>query len=309
MAEPARETWRRIERGLTRDVVDTAGEDVVEKRGERRIQRAKSISVVRMSGSFGVRIVSWRPRIGSREQRARHQICHQARRRQHRERPRNDLHTAGGDGGTNRIRVRLRVNERIRGSELLEAMHVAVADHRLAVPVRPPFREGVEVHVRREHRIPLDGVEQACVLRQATAQRAAGWKERMRRDDETPFVLLQTRQVGKRIDRFRRAAVIEQQHMTSLDRPFNAWNEDDAAGGRESPIRCRIELFIVKGDCTGHRTRARQRGQSVHASCRQCDPRVVRTMGMKVNFHHRSARDFTLFLQVLPVRSGHPPAF
>ena len=48
VAEPARQAWRRIERRLTRDVVDAAGEDVVEKRGERRIQRAKSISFVRI---------------------------------------------------------------------------------------------------------------------------------------------------------------------------------------------------------------------------------------------------------------------
>ena len=48
VAEPARETWRRIERRLARDVVDPARQDVVEKRGDRGIQSIRSISVVRI---------------------------------------------------------------------------------------------------------------------------------------------------------------------------------------------------------------------------------------------------------------------
>src|SRR5438309_8114784 len=44
VAETPRQTGGRIERRLARDVVDAAGEDVVEKRGERRIQPAKSNS-------------------------------------------------------------------------------------------------------------------------------------------------------------------------------------------------------------------------------------------------------------------------
>ena len=65
----------------------------------------------------------------------------------------------------------------------------------IGLPCRCAHRSAktLKFTVRREHRIPLDGVEQLRVLRQATAQRAAGWKERMRRDDEPPFALLQTR--------------------------------------------------------------------------------------------------------------------
>src|SRR6266700_3920759 len=48
VTEPARETGRGVERGLTRDVVDAARKDVVEERGARRIQPAKSISIVRI---------------------------------------------------------------------------------------------------------------------------------------------------------------------------------------------------------------------------------------------------------------------
>jgi hypothetical protein len=83
--------------------------------------------------------------------------------------------------------------------------------------------------------------------------------------------------------------------MTPLDCPFDAWNEDDAAGGCESPIRCRIELFIVKGDCKGIEP---ELSSAVNQFMRRVDNAirgVVRTMGMKVNFHHRSARNFTLF--------------
>ena len=42
VAETARESRRRIERRFARHVVDAAGQDVVERRGERRIQPAKS---------------------------------------------------------------------------------------------------------------------------------------------------------------------------------------------------------------------------------------------------------------------------
>jgi hypothetical protein len=81
--------------------------------------------------------------IGSRQKRAGHESGHDAGRREDGMRRGDDLDAAGRDGLADGVRIGLRVDERIGRSELLEAMHVAVADHRLAVPARPPFREGV----------------------------------------------------------------------------------------------------------------------------------------------------------------------
>ena len=83
--------------------------------------------------------------------------------------------------------------------------------------------------------------------------------------------------------------------MTTLDRPFYAWNEDDAAGGGESSIRRCVELPIVKGDCERIEPELSSAVNQIMRRVGNAIRGVVRTMRMKVNFHLRSARDFTLF--------------
>src|SRR5689334_10049793 len=137
-------------------------------------------------------------------------------------RRRHDAYASGGDRLTDGGGIRLGVHERIRRPELLEAMHVAVADERLAVTVGPPLRQCIEIHRPREHPVPFNGVEQMRMSCERPPQRAEGWKERMRRDDEATLPLTKTRERLERVDRFGRPAVIEQEHVPAFDRPFDA---------------------------------------------------------------------------------------
>src|SRR5215510_6418447 len=163
-------------------------------------------------------------------------------------RRRDDAYPSGGDRLADSGGIPIRVNERIGLSELLQPMHVAVADDGLSVPAGPPLRGRVEVHRPREHPIPFDGIKKMRVPREGAAQRAERWKERMRRDDKPPLTLAQPSERLERTDRFGGAAVIEQQHMTPFDRPLDARNEHDSALGGVRTKRRRIELPIVKGD-------------------------------------------------------------
>ena len=76
--------------------------------------------------------------------------------------------------------------------------------------------------------------------------------------------------------------------MAPFDRPLDAWNQDDAAGLRVGlEPRGRIELPVVQR----HRQRVKAK------LCRTVDQvagaigdairRIVRCMGMKVDFQHR----------------------
>lgn len=127
-------------------------------------------------------------------------------------------------------------------------MHITVADDWLSITSGPAHRGRIEVQRPREHPIPLNGVKQLRVPRQGAAQCAEARKERVRSDDQSPLALTQARKGVERADRFGGAAVIEQQYVTPFDRPFNSWNQDDAACSSVKLERRRIELPVVKGD-------------------------------------------------------------
>ena len=61
-------------------------------------------------------------------------------------------------------------------------MNVPVADNRLPVLCRPSLGAPIEVHGTREHRIPLDRVEEIRVAFQIAAEANRPREERMRRD-------------------------------------------------------------------------------------------------------------------------------
>ncbi len=153
---------------------------------------------------------------------------------------------------------------------------------------RPAFAEDVEVHDRREHRVVLDGVEQVGVPIHVAAQGAAGRKERVRRDNEAAFPLLQTRQLFEGEDRLGRAAEVEKQDVPPVNCPLDAGNKCDAARPRICLERCRIELPVVQG----HRERVKAKlGRPVDQVTGAIgDPIrwIVRRMGMKLDFQHHS---------------------
>src|SRR5262245_31651447 len=105
----------------------------------------------------------------------------------------DDAYLSGGDRLADSGGIPIRVNERIRRSELLQPMHVAVSGDGLSVPASPPVRRRVEVHRPREHPIPFDGIKQMRVPREGAVQRAEGWKERMRRNDQPTLPPAQAR--------------------------------------------------------------------------------------------------------------------
>ena len=127
------------------------------------------------------------------------------------------------------------------------------------------------------------------IPREGAAQRAERWKKRMRRDDKASLALTQARQRVERVDRFRRAAVIEQQHMASFDRALDAWNEHNAARGGIRAQRFWIELPVVKGDGQAVEPEFRSPVQKLICLVRNSISRVVGCMGVEVDFQHRWA--------------------
>src|SRR5690349_6277103 len=131
-------------------------------------------------------------------------------------RRRHDTYASGGDRLTDGGGIRLGVHERI--------------------------------HRPREHPVPFNGVEQMRMSCERPPQRAGGWKERMRRDDEATLPLTKTRERLERVDRFGRPAVIEQEHVPAFDRPFDAGKKHNPPQRRVWTKRLDVELAIVKGD-------------------------------------------------------------
>ena len=60
---------------------------------------------------------------------------------------------------------------------------------------------------------------------------------------------LQEAEFFERRDLFDLLWEVEQEDVFSADRPFDAWNDDDAAVPRVVADSVRIQLLVVKGDC------------------------------------------------------------
>jgi hypothetical protein len=169
-------------------------------------------------------------------------------------------------------------------------MHVTVADEWFAMPLRPALRAHVEVHGPREHRVPLDGVEQLRMPPEGSTQRAHRWKERVRRNHQTALAFTQARQLREGANRFGGAAVIEEQHMTPFDGAFDARNQRDATCARVVGMRRDIELTIVQGDRQGAIAELGRAIDQLTRGVRNPVPGVVSGMGMKIDFQHLLSR-------------------
>src|SRR2546428_11864508 len=127
-------------------------------------------------------------------------------------------------------------------------MNVPVADERLAVTDRPPFRGTIEIHRGGEHRIVFDGVEQTAIAIQQAPQTASRWKKRVRRNDESTLTLLQSREIVERVNLLCAATEVEEQDMPALDGPLDARDQHNAALGRIGKQASQIELALVQRD-------------------------------------------------------------
>ena len=204
-------------------------------------------------------------------------------------RPRDDLNAARGDGIANRLRIRFGINERIRRSQLLEPMHIAIADHRFPMTARPSFGRHVEIDAAREHAIPFNGVEQLRMFAQKTTERAAGGKEGVRGNHEPVFTLPQPDQILERLNRLRGAGVIEEEDVTTVNRPLDSRNEDDAAGGRVSAKQRGVELSVMKRDRERIESEFRSPVDKLMRLVRNSISWIVRGMSVEIDFQHRSA--------------------
>src|SRR5262245_45892647 len=79
------------------------------------------------------------------------------------ERTADAANPARRDRGADGAGVARRVDERICRTELPQVMDVAIADHRLAMPVGPALCHPIEVQLARKHCVVLDGVEEMRV--------------------------------------------------------------------------------------------------------------------------------------------------
>jgi hypothetical protein len=89
---------------------------------------------------------------------------------------------------------------------------VAVADDRLAVAQREPFRGTVEIESPDEHRVALDGIEQIGMPFQILPHRMRFPEERVRRHDQSARTLPEPCEIGEGPNIFGAAGVIQQQH-------------------------------------------------------------------------------------------------
>ena len=106
----------------------------------------------------------------------------------------------------------------------------------------PSRRLRVEIQHRCKHGV-TDGVEQMCVaVHLLEATRRSG-----RRDAAPRLALFVRLQLCKIVEayRFGRGTEVQQQHMSPLDRPFDAGNERDASVRCVSGERSHVELMIV----------------------------------------------------------------
>ena len=201
-------------------------------------------------------------------------------------RPALDAEAAGRDRGADGVGGRLGVNQRIRRAELTQPVDVAVADERLAVPIGPALRAAVEVHHVREHRVDFGGVEERRVSVHAPAKAASQRKERVRRHDEPRLALSQPREIVECVDVFGAAAEVQEQDVTTLDRPLDAGNQRQSAFGRIRRQRSHIELTFVQRN--RQRAIAQLRRAVDQLDCRMGNAidRIVCRMGVKLDFQH-----------------------
>ena len=159
-------------------------------------------------------------------------------------------------------------------------MDVTVADHGPPVGARPLDRARVEVHMRRDHPVVFDGVEEAGVALELAPQAGPRREKRMRRDDQAALDGLQLREIREGMDLFRCGAEVDQQHVLAFDPLLDSRNQRQAAAGGIRPDPGEIELAFVKGD--GHRAKPERRGavNQVGGGVRDAVDRVVAGMNM-----------------------------
>lgn len=188
---------------------------------------------------------------------------------------------------TDRIRVPIGVDKRVRRSELPQPVDVAVADEWLAVFGRPSFCGPVEIDCGRVHRVAFDSVEQGGVTREVTPQARPGGKEGVRCDDDSRRAPPQRREIVERSYMFRAVGEIQQQYVFSANGSFRPGNEDDAAiGGIRAPWR-QVELVVVQRD--GERVELLCRRTIDELSCRKWDfvYRIVLCVRVELHLEHR----------------------
>lgn len=154
------------------------------------------------------------------------------------------FHDRRADG----VGVRWRVDERVRGAQLAQPVHVAVADHRLAAARGPALGEAVEIQPANEHRVELDRVEQIRVAIEIAPQTAGRRKEGVRRDDDPCTLPLQAREIVEGLDLLGAAIEIQQENVFAGDGALDAGDEDDSALGGVRGERPEVELPFVQGD-------------------------------------------------------------
>ncbi len=108
----------------------------------------------------------------------------------------------------------------------------------------------------------------------------------MRRHDEPRLALSQTREIVECVDVFGAAAEVQEQDVTTLDRPLDAGNQRQSAFGRIRRQRSHIELTFV--ECNRQRAIAQLRRAVDQLDCRMGNAvdRIVRSMGVKLDFQH-----------------------
>ena len=70
------------------------------------------------------------------------------------------MHASCGNRAADGIRMGIGVDQAVGGPKLPQSMDIAIADDRFSTRSRPAFCAKVEVDTPREHRVPLDRVEQ-----------------------------------------------------------------------------------------------------------------------------------------------------
>ena len=134
---------------------------------------------------------------------------------------------------------------------MTQAVDVAVADHRPSVGAGPLDRARIEVHVRRDHPVVFNGIEQVGVSVELSPQTGARWEKRVRRNDQTALERPQLREIREGMDLFRCGAEVDEQHMFVFDPLLDSRDQHQAAAGGIRPDLSEFELPFVKGDGDG----------------------------------------------------------
>src|SRR5687767_13124212 len=113
---------------------------------------------------------------------------------------------------------------------------------------RPADGRTVEVDRRREHRVPLDGVEQIGMAVEQFTQACWVRKEGMRRHHQTGLALPEPGQIVEALYGFGPAPEVQQKHVLSVDRALDTGNQDDASLPRVALELADIELSVMKRD-------------------------------------------------------------